>query len=163
MKKKTNSSEDESNVDKSNSSEDESNVDKSKYVERKKFRPDVELPKSLRADAGDAIISFLKSRSEEFGGIPDPEDLKMTQNVSTPTRTVIRYQQLKNKIPILDSYVVTQLDKTGEVKQLDLGVTSKTNIVKPASIAARATKITPQEALKHASSIGDFIEREKIK
>ena len=140
MKKKTKSSGDESDVDKSKSSGDESNVDKSKYVERKKFRPDVELPKSLRADSGDAIITFLKSRSEEFGGIPDPEDLKMTQNVSTPTRTVIRYQQLQNKIPILDSYVVTQLDKTGKVKQLDLGVTSKTNMVKPAAIAAWSHK-----------------------
>ena len=46
MKKKTKSSGDESDVDKSKSSGDESNVDKSKYVERKKFRPDVELPKS---------------------------------------------------------------------------------------------------------------------
>ena len=164
MKKKTKSSRDESKVDKSKSSRDESKVDKSKYVERKKFRPDIELPMSLRADSGDAIISFLKSRSEEFGGIPDPEDLKMTQNVSTPTRTVVRYQQLQNKIPILDSYVVTQLDKTGKVKQLDLGVTSKTNIVKPAGIAARESKITPQEAIKFASSsIGDFIERSKTK
>ena len=138
----------------------EADVDKSKYVERRKFLPDVELSLSARGDF-DAIINFFKSSSDEFGEIPDPDNLKMIQNVSTPTRKIIRYQQLQDTIPILDSYVVTQLDKAGKVKQLDLGVTSKTNIVKPA--AARDTKITAQEAIKYASSIGDFIEREKIK
>ena len=138
----------------------EASVDKSKYVERRKFLPDVELSLSARGDF-DAIINFFKSSSDEFGEIPDPDNLKMIQNVSTPTRKIIRYQQLQDTIPILDSYVVTQLDKADKVKQLDLGVTSKTNIVKPAT--ARDTKITAQEAIKYASSIGDFIEREKIK
>jgi hypothetical protein len=145
---------------KTKSSADGSNVDTSKYLERKKFRPDSEIPLSARGDSN-AIINFFKSSSDEFAGIPDPENLKMIQNVSTPTRKIIRYQQLQDTIPILDSYVVTQLDKTDKVKQLDLGVTSKTNIVK--STAARDTKITTQEAIKYASSTGDFIEREKIK
>ena len=145
---------------KTKSSADGSNVDTSKYLERKKFRPDSEIPLSAGGDSN-AIINFFKSSSDEFAGIPDPENLKMIQNVSTPTRKIIRYQQLQDTIPILDSYVVTQLDKTGKVKQLDLGVTSKTNIVK--SAAARDTKITTQEAIKYASSIEDFIERKKIK
>jgi hypothetical protein len=148
---------------KTKSSADVSNIDKSKYIERRKFRLDSELPLSALARGdSDAIINFFKSSSDEFGGIPDPENLKMIQNVTTPTRRIIRYQQLQDTIPILDSYVLTQLDKTGKVKQLDLGVTSKTNIVKPHA-AARDTKITAQEAIKYASSIGDFIERERIK
>lgn len=145
---------------KTKSPADASNVDKSKYLERKKFRLDIELPVSARRGF-DATIKFFKSSSDEFGGIPDPDNLKMIQNISTPTRKIIRYQQLQDTIPILDSYVVTQLDKADKVKQMDLGVTSKTNVVKPA--AARDTKITAQEAIKYASSIGDFIEREKIK
>lgn len=146
---------------KASPSADVSNVDKSKYVERRKFRPDVDLPISDSGKVDDAIVNFLRSSSDEFGGIPNPENLELTQNVSTPTRKIIRYQQLHDKIPILDSYVVAQLDKAGKIKQLDLGVTSKTETVKPAAIGD--TRITPQEAIKHASSIGEFVEREKIK
>ena len=130
-------------------------------MERRKFRTDIELPLSASSDVQDAIIGFLKSSSDESGGIPQPENLELTQNVTTPTRKIIRYQQSQDKIPILDSYVVTQLDKEGKVKQVDLGVTSKTDIVKP--LAAGDTKITPQEAINYASSaIGDSKLREKV-
>jgi hypothetical protein len=142
-------------------STNESNIDKSKYIELRKFRPDVELPITDSGTVDNAIVNFFKSSSDEFGATLDPEKLELTQNVSTPTRNVIRYQQVEDKIPILDSYVVAQLDKAGKIKQVELAVTSRTDIVKPAAI--RDTKITPQEAIKHASSIGNFVEREKIK
>ena len=131
--------------------------DLEKYIERRKIRGQFDLPVS-DPDEG-AIIDFLQSRSVDFGGVPPPQNLELTQNVSTPTRRVIRFRQLQDQIPVVDSYVVAQVDKMGRAKQLDFAVTSRTNILH----SDGDEKITTQEAVKYASSsLGDYMPREKI-
>lgn len=120
-----------------------------------------------RAVAGDetnqlehSVKTFLQNNSKDLGFVPSSENLKIIQNVSTPTRRIIRFQQLNDGKPVLDSTMTVQLDRNNKVKQLDLGHASKTNIIQPTI----DSKINAEEAIRVASdSLGKYVSRQEPK
>ena len=79
-----------------------------------------EIPLPAADTAVDAVRAFLSQHSEELGLRADEKSLQMIQNVSTPVRRVVRYQQCHEGIPLVDRAVVVQIDQAGRVKQMDL-------------------------------------------
>lgn len=84
-----------------------------------KIRCTMALPAQV-ADETDTMRAFLGQHEEELDLKSDAKSLKLTQDINTPLRRVVRYQQCYEGIPLVDRSVVVQLDKTGLVKQLDL-------------------------------------------
>jgi hypothetical protein len=141
---------------KRNLSKDEPPRGHSQAREHKKIRGEYMLP--VGDSIEDSIKAFLHTNSRDLGEVPDPENLKIIQEVSTPTRKVVRFQQQQNNIPVLYTNIVVQLDKSNRIKQVDLGHTSNTNIIQPSA----DRNISPEEAIKYASeSLGSFTLRKK--
>lgn len=97
-------------------------------------------------DVEDSVKTFLQDNSKQLGNIPPIENLKIIQDLPTLTRRILRFQQLHDGKPVLDSTMTVQLDKNKRIKQLDLGYSSKTNAIR----GSADSKIGTDEAIEFA-------------
>ena len=66
--------------------------------------------------AEDSIRVFLSANADELRlGVSD-ENLKVIQDVSTPVRRIVRFQQVQDGIPVFGGIVTVQLDKNNQVE-----------------------------------------------
>lgn len=123
----------------------------------RKIRGDFALPAADNFD--DSVRGFLEANSDTLKLTADAQHLKLIQDLSTPSRRLVRYQQLLNGIPVLDSTVLVQLDHTNRVKQLDLG-----HVPVAAGDEGRpAPKLSAKDALKLAQDeVGKHTLRHKV-
>jgi len=118
----------------------------------RKVRCEVPLP---TADAGtDAVRAFLSRNAQQLELSADEKSLRMIQDVTTPVRRVVRYQQCHEGIPIVDRAVVVQVDTAGRVKQMDLShepTSMMEHIAAPAAdgVATLSPEAALQAALRH--------------
>ncbi len=118
-----------------------------------------EFPLPTRDSAKDSVRAFLEQNSDELGLKADEINLKLIQEVATPTGRVVRFQQMHQGVPVVDSTVVVQMDKANRVKQLDLGHVRDVL----ADIPATDTKLTSVEASNKAlDSLGNPALRQKM-
>src|SRR5262245_17577394 len=109
----------------------------------------------------DPVRNFLKANADEFGVTADEKSLKVVQEVVTPTRRIVHFQQLHEGIPVLDSSVVVQVDKANRVRQVDLGHARP--IVADAAAVIKKKPITVKQAQKAAMApVGDAALRDDI-
>lgn len=125
------------------------------------------LPRKIRGEfplpAGDtaevSVRAFLEQSSDELELKADEKSLKLTQDVTTPTGRVVRFQQMHEGIPVVDASIVVQLDKSNRVKQLDL----EHQPTRLADTPAADTKLTAKAASKKAlDALGQPTLRQKM-
>jgi hypothetical protein len=123
----------------------------------RKIRGEFPLPAGDTAE--DSVRAFLEQSGDELALKADKKSLKLTQEVTTPTGRVVRFQQLHEGIPVVDSSVVVQVDKANRVKSLDLSHVRAT----VAETRVTDTSLTPKEAVKKAlESLGNPALRQKM-
>lgn len=122
----------------------------------RKIRGEFALPTADTVE--DSIKAFLHTNADELSFKVSDENLSVIQDVSTPVRRIVRFQQLQDRVPVFGAIVTVQLDKANRVKEVDLGQESRTQIVAPTA----DKKMTGKEAIKAAStSLGEFTLRQK--
>jgi hypothetical protein len=87
-----------------------------------KVRGSFELPRADVADAaaGDRVKQFLVENADELR-LPGAEALREVHSAGTPLGRVVRYQQVHDGLPILDTEVVVATDQQeDQVVQIDL-------------------------------------------
>lgn len=130
----------------------------------RKIRGDFPLPDVVEDDAsrGDVIKSFLYANADDLSlKTIDYQDLRLFQDVSSPVRRVVRYQQYKDELPVFGATLTVQVDTDGAVKQMDLGQESDTRVISP--VSDEIGKLTPEKAVEVASgALGSFTLREAI-
>lgn len=123
----------------------------------RKVRGEFALPSADTME--ESIKAFLRANADELSFRVSDEDLRVIQDVSTPVRRIVRFQQLQDGIPVFGAIVMVQLDKNNRVRQLDLGHVSRVRIAAPAA----DEKMTGDKAMEAAKdSLGDFNLREKV-
>jgi Zn-dependent metalloprotease len=104
----------------------------------------------IEGDAGasieDRVRAFLTSHSDELQLQADSKDLILIQNVTTPTRRILRYQQTRDGIPIDGGVVLVQLDLEDYIRQVDIVHDSAL----PTAARAADTEISGEAALQAA-------------
>jgi Fungalysin metallopeptidase (M36)/Fungalysin/Thermolysin Propeptide Motif len=123
----------------------------------RKIRGEFPLPAGDTAE--DSVRALLAQNSDELGLKADENNLKLTQDIATPTGRVVRFQQLHDGIPVLDSTVLVQVDNANRAKQLHLEHVPDVL----ADIPSSDTKIKPKDAAKSAlDSLDDPTLRQKL-
>ncbi|MFX0023529.1 MAG: M36 family metallopeptidase [Candidatus Hermodarchaeota archaeon] len=124
----------------------------------RKVRGKFTLPKKDKIE--DSIKEFLHNNAEELSFKIKNEDLKVIQDVSTPTKRILRFQQYLEGIPIYGAKLGVHLDKNSRITQLDLSHKVQVNV----KVYPGGDKLSTKQALKIAmDSLGDFELRQEIK
>ena len=123
-----------------------------------KVRIDFELP--VGDTAIDAVKAFLLINADELGLDREAKDLKKEQDVDTPTGRVVRYKQIMDEIPIVNTEIQVRLDSSSHVRQIDLALAPSLRIIQP----IRDEKaLISEAAIKSArDSLGSHIVRKEI-
>jgi hypothetical protein len=123
----------------------------------RKVRGEFALP--LADTTEDAIKRFLHENADELHFWVGDENLKVTQDVQTASRRVVRYQQLHDGIPVFGTTVVVRLDKSNRIKQMDLRHIPRVRVAAPTA----DQKLTAAKAKKAAlGSLRDHRLRQKM-
>jgi Zn-dependent metalloprotease len=123
-----------------------------------KIRGEFELP--VFDTTGYPLKAFLFANAEELSLSKQVNDLNKIQDVETPTGRVVRFEQMKDGIPIFGTEVQIRLDRSSRVKQIDLANVPQDNVVK---LKGDQKRITANEAIKLAcDSLGEHTLRQDI-
>ena len=119
---------------------DEFNVEWNHYGRPQKIRGDIILPKAASIES--AIFEFLKLNALELQFNFDPSSLRLVHKADTPTRIVLRYEQVIDDIPVFNSYVIVQADHNNKIKQLDFNHVNEVRML----YDSKQKKISEKEA-----------------
>jgi Zn-dependent metalloprotease len=95
---------------------------------------------------GDRVRSFLASRSHDLPIGAWAVDLRLIDQVTTPIRRILRYEQTRNGVPIVGAIVLVQLDLADNVRRVDVPHDPALPVAAPCT----DTELTPECALQVA-------------
>jgi hypothetical protein len=113
-----------------------------------KVRGRFELPRadSAALAAGDPVKQFLVEHADELR-LPGAEALREVHSAATPLGRVVRYQQVHEGLPIVDTEVLVAMDQQeSHVVQIDLDRQTRLEVASPAT----DQQLTPEQARESA-------------
>jgi hypothetical protein len=107
----------------------------------------------------DSVKSFLFANADELGLAMQAKDLKLVQDMETPTGRVVRYQQTLDGIPIMGTEIQVRIDRSSRVQQVDLAHVSPAKVSKPAGDEKALTATAAAKVVR--DSLGESTLRSK--
>lgn len=86
----------------------------------RKIRGDFLLPQGDVGNLPELVRAFLQQNSADVKVDASVENLELIQDVSTPARRILRFQQKADGIPVFNGVVIAQLDSENRVRQIDV-------------------------------------------
>jgi hypothetical protein len=115
----------------------------------RKIRGDFPLPQ-IPGDVEqvpEVVKNFLKENASDLGLDATAENLELIQDVNTPTRRILRFQEKIDDVPIFEGVVIVQVDNESRVQQVDIQQTGSMQAVTPSADTSLSTDDAFQSVL----------------